>query len=640
MKKADHPFLIKESLAVIKGFNRLRQEGNDFLFGQRQDKIKLTVDRHKFRTLLLLVIICFTVILGRAVWLQVIQGKNYNLIAEGNRIRLEKMPAERGIIFDRFNKALVTNVADYALYFVPADLPAGEQEQSDIATKLASIININAHDLLKIFRQPARSFERHLITDNLTHQQAVRLSVLENDLAGISLVAHTRRQYLDNSGLSHILGYVGKINKEELERLAERGYDINSYLGKNGIELTYEDTLHGLNGIREIEVDALGKTKKILNKLEPQIGSSLVLTIDLDLQKKLTSSLIAALNRTPGTNRAAAIALQPDSGEILAMVSLPSFDNNFFSAGIGRSAYEDYLNHPDKPLFNRAVSGTYPPGSIFKPIVALAALEEGIINESKTFLSTGGLQVNHWFFPDWKYGGHGRVNVVTAIAQSVNTFFYYIGGGYNDFTGLGVKKITTFAKKFNLSKPLGIDLPGEAAGFLPSKSWKKAYKNENWYIGDTYHLAIGQGDILVTPLQVAAYTAVFANQGTLYKPHLLKEVITHNGPQRKTNFLPETYIINHDFVSSKNIQIIRQGLRATVTRGSARSLQSLPVAAAGKTGTAQVGGQQKPHAWFTGFAPYQSPSIVLTILIENGGEGSSVAVPVFKEVMEWYFSEN
>ncbi|PIX92231.1 hypothetical protein COZ26_02965, partial [Candidatus Kuenenbacteria bacterium CG_4_10_14_3_um_filter_39_14] len=365
-----------------------------------------------------------------------------------------------------------------------------------------------------------------------------------------------------------------------------------------------------------------------------------VLTIDAELQKKLSQSLANAIKNSPASQAGVAIALDPQSGEILSLVSLPGFDNNFFSAGITEDAYQNYLTDQRKPLFNRTVAGTYPPGSIFKPLVALAALEQGIINEHKTFLSTGGLQIGDWFFPDWKYGGHGRVNVISAIANSVNTFFYYIGGGYHDFIGLGVQKITDFARQFYLSKTLGIDLPGEAAGFLPSKDWKEKTKQESWYIGDTYHLAIGQGDILVTPLQVASYTAFFANGGTLYQPHLLKEIINADGLKNEHNSINnQEYVLAKNLASDENIDIIRRALRATVTSGSAQSLQSLPVAVAGKTGTAQVGADKESHAWFTGFAPYDSPRIVITILLENGGEGSAVAVPVFKEVVEWYFNE-
>jgi len=606
-----------------------------------QEKITLTLTREKFRIIFFTIIFFFTLIMARAFYLQVVKGQNYNQIAEGNRIRLLSIKAERGIIYDRYHTPLVANLPNVSLYFIPPDLPSDDQTKKDLTQVIAAIIDKNSDELWQEFiHAPATSYQPILIADNLSHEQSIRLKTIEDNLAGVYTATEPRRDYLEGSGLAHILGYVGKISSSELAQDAAQNYDINDTLGKDGVELFYESMLKGKNGTQEIEVDALGKTKKILNRIESQIGASLVLTIDAELQKKLSQSLANAIKNSPASQAGVAIALDPQSGEILSLVSLPGFDNNFFSAGITEDAYQNYLTDQRKPLFNRTVAGTYPPGSIFKPLVALAALEQGIINEHKTFLSTGGLQIGDWFFPDWKYGGHGRVNVISAIANSVNTFFYYIGGGYHDFIGLGVQKITDFARQFYLSKTLGIDLPGEAAGFLPSKDWKEKTKQESWYIGDTYHLAIGQGDILVTPLQVASYTAFFANGGTLYQPHLLKEIINADGLKNEHNSINnQEYVLAKNLASDENIDIIRRALRATVTSGSAQSLQSLPVAVAGKTGTAQVGADKESHAWFTGFAPYDSPRIVITILLENGGEGSAVAVPVFKEVVEWYFNE-
>jgi len=643
MKANSNPFIIRESIAKIKGFSRLRQLGSDFWFGPAsQEKVTLTLTREKFRIIFFTMIVFFTLIMARAFYLQVVKGENYNQIAEGNRIRLLSIKAERGIIYDRYHTPLVANLPNVSLYFVPSDLPSDDQSKKDLAQVIAAIIDKNSDELWQEFTHAQiPSYQPMLIADNLSHEQSIKLKTIEDNLSGIYIAAEPRRDYLESSGLAHILGYVGKISSSEIAQYAAQNYNINDTLGKDGIELFYESMLKGQNGTQEIEVDALGKTKKILNRVDPRIGASLILTIDTELQKKLTQSLAKAIKNSPTSQAGVAIALDPQSGEILSLVSLPDFDNNFFSAGIAEDAYQNYLTDQRKPLFNRAIAGTYPPGSIFKPLVALAALERGIIDEHKTFLSTGGLQIDKWFFPDWKYGGHGRINVITAIADSVNTFFYYIGGGYNDFIGLGVQTITDFARQFYLSKTLDIDLPGEAAGFLPSKAWKEETKQESWYIGDTYHLAIGQGDILVTPLQVASCTSFFANGGILYQPHLLKEIINANGSKSEYNSTgSQDYILAKNLASVENIDIIRQALRATIISGSAQSLQSLPVAVAGKTGTAQVGAGKEPHAWFTGFAPYDSPRIVVTILLENGGEGSAVAVPVFKEVIEWYFNEN
>ena len=636
MTAKKNPFTIRNNIISIKGYNSQKNQGDDFWFTNTGEKINLFLSHNKIKIIILICLVIFFVILSRLFWLQVIKGNEYNAIAKGNRIRQRIIPAERGIIYDRFGTPLVTNIASYNLYFIPADLPT---DKTYLINQLAKILEKDPIEINNIFNSiDVNSYQPVLITNNLRHKQIIALKTIEDELAGIELSIEPQRKYIEDSGLAHILGYVGKINQEELKTKNDKGnYRFNDYIGKNGIELFYEDYLKGQDGIQEVEVNASGKMQKILNKINSHIGQDIVLSIDLDLQKKLTQVLSQALKKNRTAKGASAIALDPNSGEVLAMVSLPDYDNNYFSAGILASAYNNYLNDKNNPLFNRSIAGNYPPGSTFKPIMALAALEDGIINKNKTFLSTGGLRIGQWFFPDWKYGGHGRTNVIKAIAESVNTFFYYIGGGYSDFTGLGVNKIVMYAKKFYLNHKLGIDLPGEASGFLPTREWKEKIKGEPWYIGDTYHLSIGQGDILVTPLQVATYIATIANGGTLYKPHLLKTITTDNLSQ---NFKQPSYILTKNIANKKNIDIVRQGLRSAVLKGSARLLQYLPVSAAGKTGTAQVGGKQNYHAWFTGFAPYESPKIVLTILIENGGEGSSVSVPVFKEVIDWYFNEN
>jgi len=633
MSTKKNPFAIRNNISSIKGYTSQKNQGNDFWFTHTGEKINLFLNHNKIKIIILVCLLTFFVILSRLFWLQVIKGNEYNAIAKGNRIRQRIIPAERGIIYDRFGTPLVTNVASYNLYFIPADLP---DDKVYLIKRLAKILEKSQKEINDILNSViTNSYQPVLITNNLRHEQIIALKTIENELAGIELSVEPQRKYIENSGLAHILGYVGKINQEELKN--KENYRFNDFIGKNGIELFYEDYLKGQDGIQEVEVNASGKTQKILNKISPHIGQDIILSVDLDLQKEITQVLSQALKKNKTAHGASAIALDPNSGEVLAMVSLPDYDNNYFSAGILASAYNDYLNDKNNPLFNRSIAGNYPPGSTFKPLMALAALEDGVINKNKTFLSTGGLRIGQWFFPDWKYGGHGRTNVIKAIAESVNTFFYYIGGGYSDFTGLGVEKIVAYAKKFYLNNKLGIDLPGEASGFLPTRKWKEKTKGEPWYIGDTYHLSIGQGDILVTPLQVATYTATIANGGILYQPHLLKIITTDNSSQ---NFKQLNYILADNIATQKNIDIVRQGLRAAVLKGSARSLQYLPVSSAGKTGTAQVGGQQNYHAWFTGFAPYESPKIVLTILIENGGEGSSVSVPVFKEVINWYFTEN
>ncbi len=327
--------------------------------------------------------------------------------------------------------------------------------------------------------------------------------------------------------------------------------------------------------------------------------------------------------------------LDPSTGEIISMVSLPDFDNNKFAQGISIEDYNNLIEDENMPLFNRSIKGEYPSGSTIKTIVAAGALEDGLITDKTGFMSTGGLLLyDRWFFPDWSAGGHGWTNVYRAISWSVNTFFYIIGGGYEDFEGLGVEGLKKYYNLFGLGERTGLDLLGEKSGLVPDPAWKMKYKNEQWYIGDTYHMAIGQGDVLVTPLQVANFTSVFANGGQLLKPHLVKEIISNDGTKE---FVDPT-LIREKFISSENINIVRTGMRQAVTDGSAQYLANLAIPVAGKTGTAQWRSDKENHAWFTGFAPYNNPEVVITVLVEEGGEGSQVSVPITHDILNWYFN--
>jgi penicillin-binding protein 2 len=334
--------------------------------------------------------------------------------------------------------------------------------------------------------------------------------------------------------------------------------------------------------------------------------------------------------------RGVVIVMNPKNGEILSMVSLPAYDNRLFARGIESSEYKALLDNKDQPMFDRAISGEYPSGSTVKMIVASAALQEKVVSEKTTVYSTGGLKVGIWYFPDWKAGGHGYTDVRKAIADSVNTFFYYIGGGFEDFAGLGIERLVKYFKLFNLGEKTGVDLPNEASGFVPSKEWKEKVRKERWYIGDTYHLSIGQGDLLVTPLQVAQWTSFFANRGKIVQPHLVKYILNKDN---KLMLAISEKPIKEDIIDDYNIEVVRQGMRKTVTTGSAKRLQDLPVDSAAKTGTAQWNTTKDPHAWFTAFAPYKNPEIVVTVLVEEGKEGSQIALTVAKEVMKYYFDK-
>ena len=641
-KKSD-PFALQSD--SVKSGKLAKAAGADWLeqlapfSSGTKETVGKSFDLNKISKITLAMILFLAIVVGRAAWLQVVKGGYYYDLAEGNRIRVARLEAKRGVIYDRQGRPLVRNSANFLLYLVPADLPKAPRERQAVLQKVSqNLAAVTVPDMLnllvKIKPGSLESYQPLFVADNLDYDKALALYLASDSLPGVVLTNKTRRQYnLYSLSLSHLLGYTGKINEAELAKFGEQYLPID-YIGKSGLENFWENEMKGLNGKKQIEVDALGKEKKIISQEAGEDGHNLVLSLDIELQKKLEESIINTLEKLR-LNKACAIALDPANGEILAMVSLPSYNNNDFARGLTQAEYQKIFDQPDQPLFNRCISGEYPSGSTIKPIVAAAALEEGVINENTTVNSVGGLKIDQWFFPDWKQGGHGATNVRRAIAESINTFFYYLGGGYQDFTGLGLDRLVKYEKMFGLDTQAGLDLPGEAAGFLPSKEWKEKTKGERWYIGDTYHLAIGQGDILVTPLQVADYTAVFANGGSLYRPHLVKQILNS---QDQLIGEVESKPIRSDFLSAKNIEIVRQGMRQTVTDGTARSLQSVPVAVAGKTGTAQWSTTKPTHAWFTGFAPYDKPQIVITILIEQGGEGSTAAVPIANEVLSWYFN--
>ncbi len=379
-----------------------------------------------------------------------------------------------------------------------------------------------------------------------------------------------------------------------------------------------------------MEVNSIGKKQNLLATQPPLSGKSLILHADGDLQIKLHQSLEEMLDKLK-LRKAVGVAIDPRDGGVLALVSLPGFDNNLFSQGITLSELNELEDDPGQPFLNRAISGQYPSGSIIKPLIAAAALEEDIVEPREQINCAGAINIVNKYdpsivysFPDWKT--HGFTDIIEAIAHSCNVYFYTIGGGYGKIEGLGIDRIKEYLQYFGLGRFAGIDLPNENVGLVP---------DEEWNLGDTYHAAIGQGDILVTPLQMASAVASIANGGTLYQAQLVDKIIDLD--RETTEDIPSV-VIRENFISRENMEVIKQGMRETVISGSGVSLSGLPVKVAGKTGTAQFGIDQL-HSWFVSFAPYDDPQIALVILVEGGGEGHKAAVPVAKNVLEWYFNK-
>ncbi|HDQ23008.1 MAG TPA: penicillin-binding protein 2 [Candidatus Uhrbacteria bacterium] len=604
-----------------------KYEGEDKFLGKHLTEKKINF----IAAVIALVLI---VLFGRAFGLQITKGEYYESLAEKNRMREKTIVASRGLIYDKNMKPLVKNYPIFDAFVLPNELSFNQSKREEQIEQIAIAIGEDFKNLAEILDKYPRNFKYPLaVKENIDYEEALLLKIKSEQMQGLFIEAMNRREYVYSNEFSHILGYIGKIADKELNE--RKGYLLTDYIGKTGLESFYEDSLRGKYGKEMVEVDVAGREKKVIYYQEVENGNNLVLSVESDVQKKAREILNKHLEKL-NKKRASLIMLNPQNGEIIALVSLPDFDVNLFSRGISLEDYKRLTEDENKPLFPRAIRGEYASGSTIKPVVAAGALEEDIINERTIFLSTGGLWVfDRWFFPDWAAGGHGLTNIYRAIAWSVNTYFYIIGGGYQDFQGLGAEGLKKYYELFGLGQKTGLDLGGESAGLVPDPEWKKSVKNEDWYIGDTYHMSIGQGYLLATPLQVANFTSVFANGGKLFQPHFVKEIISNTGEVQKI----EPVIIRENFISQANINIIKKAMRQTVTLGSAQYLNNLKVEVSGKTGTAQWHSNKQPHSWFAGFAPYDAPEVVITVLVEEGGEGSAVSVPIAYDVLKWYFEE-
>lgn len=600
-----------------------------------------------YRRLLVLLgafFLVFGVLLGRIFILQVMKGDRYRAMAEGNRERIIPIPAERGIVYDRNGVTLTKNIPNFSLALVPQNLPRDPAAREAVVSRLAELTGQTPEDIRATLKTYGNySYESIIIEEDLDYETALSIQIAAGDLPGIYIHRGSKRLYLHSMetasstsstmrSLSHVLGYEGKLSPSELDELYSKGYLPSDTIGKSGVEKAYEKELRGVYGRRRVEVNALGREQAVLAEEPPSPGFHAHLSIDAHMQEALERAMTDAMVKA-GKSRGSGIVMDPRNGEILAMVSLPAFDNNDFSGGIDQKTYTAYVQDENRPLFNRMLSGTYPSGSTIKPAIALAALQEGIITPKTTFLSTGGLRIGQWFFPDWQAGGHGVTDVRKSLAQSVNTFYYYIGGGYGDFAGLGVDAIMSYLKKFGFAEKTGIDIPGEQTGFLPSREWRQKLTGERWYIGDTFNVSIGQGDILVTPLQIANMTAMIANRGVMYQPHVMKDF---TNPITGDITRVDPVVTRSNLVDAAHIETVRLGMRDCAISGSCRRLGLLPFEAAGKTGTAQWNRNKANHAWFTSFAPFNNPEIVVTVLIEEGEEGSRIASPIAYEFFKWW----
>jgi penicillin-binding protein 2 len=498
------------------------------------------------------------------------------------------------------------------------------------------------------------------IATNVDRQAAFIIAEEQLKLPGVSVEAEPLRQYTEGPLMGHILGYVGRIPRERLQHYLgedKSPYQPDDLVGLSGIEYSQERLLRGTRGQKHIEVDAFEREVRVIAADAPTQGHALRLTIDLELQRVTENALREGM-RQSGAQVGVAVVMDPRTGAVLAMSSLPGYDNNLFAGGISVEDYAKLGADKRRPLVNHAISGLYPPGSTFKLVPASGALQERVIDRNTHFGCPGIMYVPNKYFPNdmskaqpfycWLRSGHGALDVVGGLMQSCDCFFYQATGGFGETQGLGVERLGTYARMFGYGAISRVDLPGEAPGLIPSDRWKRENYNENWLTGDTYNAAIGQGYVLATPLQVANMACVVANGGTLYRPQLIAEVLDAEG-RVVHKLVPE--VLRTTNIAPENLALVRQGMREAVEGwGTAITARVPGVVVAGKTGSAEFPaldeegnlirtkeGHMPTHAWFTGYAPFDAPQLAIAIFLEAGGEGSRRAAPVSAEIMRYYF---
>ncbi len=587
-----------------------------------------------------LFVVCCAVLFYKTFYLQVFQGNKLYQASESNKAKISLIRPERGIIYDANLKKLVMNSPAYDLV---CDKRSFILSSSENAKELSIISQITEMPLPKLADAIMNSEEsKVLIFENIGHEMLLILEAKMADLPNCQIEKNTMRNYTMGSVFSHILGYTGKVSRQDLQSV--KNYTSSDYIGKIGLESSYEAELRGIPGEFESIKNAHGVKSSESVLSAPVPGYNLVLNIDADLQKKTYEALERSIKNI-GSKKGAAVALNPKTGAVLALVSYPAYDNNYFSQSISQKDFDVLLNDPNQPFFNRAIAAQYPTGSTIKPFLASGALQEQIISPNKIINDPGYLLVQSQNDPSvtYRFGGvvpHGNVDMREALAVSSNIYFYTIGGGYGNQKGLGPSGIKKYLDAYGFEQKTGIDLPGEFKGFVPSPAWKRETKKENWWDGDTYNLSIGQSDLQVTPLQVAVAYGAIANGGILYKPQIVQKIINGSGQtaQLIKEFKPE--VVAELGIDQKNLQVVREGMRDGVKMpyGSSVMLGDLPVAVAGKTGTVETNKEGIYNTWSSNFAPYDNPEIVFVATIEGVQGLRAATLPVAHEVLDWYFN--
>lgn len=582
------------------------------------------------------VILALSAVVLRLFQLQVVRHEHFTTLSQDNSVKLEPLPPTRGLVYDANGVLLAENYPAFALEIVPEkvqDIPATIE-------RLKRVLSVSEDDLRRFqrLRRQSRAFDGVPIRVNLTEDEVARFSVVGHLFPGVDVRATLLRRYPLGEETAHVLGYVGRINETELKQISPSEYRGTNFIGKIGVEKSYEDFLHGHVGVQQVEVNARGRVLRVLENQAPSPGYDLHLFLDVALQREAADAL--------GEFNGAVVAIEPGTGGILALVSRPSFDPNLFVEGISPSDYEGLRDSLDKPLFNRALRGQYPPGSTIKPFVALAGLETGAIGYTETKYCPGHYQLpgQSHKYRDWRKWGHGLVDMDKAITESCDVYFYDLAHS------LGIDQMGRFLGRFDFGRKTGADLYGELGGVLPSRDWKRDVRGRPWFPGETLITGIGQGAFLVTPLQLAAAVAALANKGRYFQPRVVR---TMEAPAAQEAPIPTQPQAQEIPVANKRHwdDVVRSMVHVVESeRGTARRIKSPSYTIAGKTGTAQVFSvgqneeyderkidkRKRDHALFIAFAPVEEPKIAVAVVVENGGHGGSAAAPIARRVMDRY----
>ncbi|OUM29446.1 penicillin-binding protein 2 [Pseudomonas putida] len=584
----------------------------------------------------IMLLIC--VLIARLYYLQIIQYDYHSTLSENNRVHVQPIPPTRGLIFDRNGVIVADNRPSFSLSMTRER--AGNWQE--VLDTIVEVLDLTADDRAlfeKRMRQGRRPFEPVPILFELNEEQIARVAVNQFRLPGVEVVAQLVRHYPQGAHFAHSVGYVGRINEKELKTLDPVNYSGTHHIGKTGIERFYEDDLHGQVGYEEVETNARGRVLRVLKRTDPKPGKDIVLSLDIKLQEAAEAAL--------GGRRGAVVALDPRTGEVLAMVSQPSFDPNLFVTGISFKAYAELRDSIDRPLFNRVLRGLYPPGSTIKPAVAIAGLDSGVVNASSRVFDPGYYQLPNYDhkYRNWNRSGDGWVDLDTAIMRSNDTYFYDLAHK------MGIDRLSSYMNKFGIGQRVSLDMFEESAGLMPSREWKRATRRQAWFPGETLILGIGQGYMQATPLQLAQATALIANKGVWNRPHLAKTI----EGQVPVDDNPMENIVLRDKSDwakvTHGMEQVMHGARGTARKAAAGAQYRI----AGKSGTAQVVAikqgekydrnklqeRHRDHALFVAFAPADNPKIVVSVMVENGESGSGVAAPVVRQIMDaWLLDEN